>query len=113
MVALCLKRRWKSCHEYKKEGRGATYDSHSPDDPTASGPVLVSAPFSAFVSVLVRSGLGFIVLLLQSSCLQRFMLGQSCPPCVVFAAPRRFFPFFFKTGGSAAADSDLYSMLAI
>ena len=79
--------------EYKKEARGDTYDSHCPDDPTANGsrsrfcPFLQTVPFLVsallFDSVLVRSGLGFIVLL-QSSCLQKFMLGQSCAPVSSF-----------------------------
>jgi hypothetical protein len=67
------------------------------------GPILVSALFSAFVSVLVRSGLGFIVLL-QSSCLQRFMLGQSCAPVLSFRSALLLSVFY--NGKSAAADSD-------
>ncbi|SRR6266478_7503791 len=63
--------------------------------------------FSALVSVLVRSGLGFIVLVLQSSCLQKFMLGQSCPACCCLSCSASLLPVFtHETGGSAAADSD-------
>ena len=80
--------------EYKKVPRRDTYDSHSSDDPPVTVPFSFPSLFSAFVSVLVRSGLGFIVLL-QSSCLRRFMLGQSCAPVLSFCSAS-LLPVFYN-----------------
>ena len=44
-VALCLKRRWKSEEEYKREAEGTRMIHTAQTTPLQNGPVLVSAPF--------------------------------------------------------------------
>jgi len=109
-LGLHLKLRLKCDGAVYKQPRTHVCFTQSDDAPQPFRSLSRFCPFSAFVSVLFRSGLSFIVLL--QSCLRRFMLGQSCA-LVISLLPHCFFPFF-KTGGSVAADSNfLYSMLAI
>jgi hypothetical protein len=63
--------------------------------PNCSVLVLVFAPSLLFFSFVFWSGLGFIVLL--QSCLQRFMLGQSCA-LVISPLPALLLPVF-ENGG--------------
>jgi hypothetical protein len=96
---LCLKRRLKCDVRVYKHPRKQVWRSVGRRTLNCSVFLLCF-----FFSVVFRSGLGFIELL--QSCLQRFMLGQSCA-LVISPLPHCFFPLS-KTGGSVAADSNFF-----